>query len=78
MLTFTILTMDAEPAIQPLRDRQPVILADGAADGWITSGSMGLPSDLGTNVQIWPVTPRMNSPRYDAPDCIEPVAATEN
>lgn len=74
LLTFAILTMDASPAIQRLHDRQPVILDDSAAGAWLEGGNIGLPNNLDANVQIWPVTPRMNSSRYEEPDGIEPVA----
>jgi putative SOS response-associated peptidase YedK len=70
LLTFTILTMDASPAIRELHDRQPVILDDSAVESWIASGNIGLPNNLDSNVQIAPVTPKMNSPHYKEPDCI--------
>jgi hypothetical protein len=33
--------------------------------------------DRGINVavEIWPVSPKMNTPSYNEPDCIEEVAA---
>jgi putative SOS response-associated peptidase YedK len=73
LLTFTILTMDASPAIQPLHDRQPVILDDSAAAAWVEAGNIGPPNTLDANVQMWPVTPRMNSSRYEEADSVEPV-----
>jgi putative SOS response-associated peptidase YedK len=71
LATFSILTMDASPAISRLHDRQPVILADDAFEPWLDKGSITPPHDLDDNAQFVPVTPRMNSPHYVEPDCIQ-------
>jgi putative SOS response-associated peptidase YedK len=73
LLTFTILTMEASPAIRRLHDRQPVILDDAAVSAWLDTGNIGLPNDLVAKVQIWPVTPRMNNSRYEEADSIVPI-----
>jgi hypothetical protein len=45
------------------------------AESWIAGGNIGLPADLEENVQIWPVTTRMNSSKYEEADSIEPLGA---
>jgi putative SOS response-associated peptidase YedK len=71
LLTFSILTQSAEPAIAP---SQPVILADDAAEGWIEGGAIERLNDLDDLVRIWSVTPKMNNARYEGADAIEPLA----
>jgi hypothetical protein len=34
-----------------------------------------MPADLDERVELFPVSPKVNSPRYDAPDCIVPITA---
>jgi putative SOS response-associated peptidase YedK len=54
-----------------LHDRQPVIIDEGAAESWIANGNIDVPNDLDDAVQIWPVTTRMNSSRYEEPDSVQ-------
>lgn len=79
--TFTIITTDANTTLEPVHDRMPVILPDEAVDEWLfarSSDPTGLKELLvpaaddllvGT-----PVSPRVNSIKYDVPACLEPVS----
>ncbi len=79
--TFTIVTTDANAALQPVHNRMPVILPDEAVDEWLFARDSD-PAELkellvpaaddllvGT-----PVSPRVNSIRHDDPACLEPVS----
>ncbi len=79
--TFTIITTDANTTLEPVHNRMPVILPDEAVDEWLFARS-GDPTGLkellvpaaddllvGT-----PVSPRVNSIKYDDPACLEPVS----
>jgi putative SOS response-associated peptidase YedK len=77
LMTFSILTTEASPAISRLHDRQPVIIDEGAAESWIANGNIDVPNDLDDAVQIWPVTTRMNSSKYEEADSIEPLVTAQ-
>ena len=75
MLSFTILTTDAGTATRHIHDRMPVILDDSAMSLWIEEGKIQTPANLDERVHLFPVSPKVNSPRYNEPDCIEPLTA---
>jgi putative SOS response-associated peptidase YedK len=74
-----IVTTDANELVRPLHDRMPVILAREDFSLWLDPNRHGdaelqallrpFPSSAMT---AYPVSTRVNSPRHDAPDCIEP------
>ena len=76
--TCTILTTSAGPAIAPLHDRMPVILAPAAETAWLDPSRsperlrellVGLsPRDTA----LRPVGPAVNDARYDGPECLAP------
>lgn len=80
--TFTILTTTPNDLMAPIHQRMPVILRPEQEAAW-------LDTDLGRDWQrvlgpypsdsmtAHPVSSRVNSPRYDDPSLIEPLAATE-
>ena len=73
--TFTILTTRASAALRPLHHRMPVVLPPEAFDAWLSGGEVALgpaPDDL---LDALRVGTRVNSPRYDDPACVEPVAS---
>jgi len=78
--TFTILTTDANELIQPLHDRMPVILDRKDFDLWLDP-AVSDPARLqpllapapGDSMETVPVSRTVNSPAYDAADCIEPL-----
>lgn len=80
--TFTILTTAANKEIQPIHDRMPVILPNNVVDTWIstpapkdreeTEDLLSIPSHSASeNLIQTPVSRRVNSPRFDDPDCIQ-------
>jgi len=75
--TFTILTTDANRVVEPVHDRMPVLLDAGSVDEWIFTPETHrarlhalltpAPDDA---VVATPVNPRVNSVRYDDPECL--------
>jgi putative SOS response-associated peptidase YedK len=72
--SFTILTTSANGFMSALHDRMPVILEAGDVDVWLDRGGTDLlkpaPEDA---LRRWPVSPQMNSVRYNEPDCVAPL-----
>ena len=76
----TILTTTSNKLIESLHDRMPVILHPQEYDIWLDREMTdpeklkhlykSYPADL---MEIYPVSPQVNSPRIDSPDCIKPV-----
>jgi putative SOS response-associated peptidase YedK len=76
----TVVTTDANAAIAPIHDRMPVMLARDAWDRWLdrelTDGEVvadllrPAPDDL---LELWPVSPRVNSPKHDDPTLLEAI-----
>ncbi len=76
----TILTTVANDLIHPLHVRMPVILPPAAHDAWLDPRLQDverLQSLLrpypGEEMMAFPVSTRVNTPRNDTPDCIEPL-----
>jgi putative SOS response-associated peptidase YedK len=78
--TCTICTTAANPAIAPLHDRMPVILAPGAETAWLDSATPveALPELLtgldAARTALHPVGTAVNDARYDGPECLDPPA----
>ena len=79
--SFTIITRAANPAIAPLHDRMPVIMAPNHYGWWLRdddgrseSHKMALGHPLEEPLKIYPVSDLVNSPKTDDARCIEPVA----
>lgn len=77
--TFAVLTTRANDDVRGIHDRMPVLLEGEAASAWMdeetpTDVLQGLcvPAPGGTFAR-YRVSPRMNSVRYDGPECLEPV-----
>ena len=73
MLSFTILTTEDGPVTRHLHDRMPVLLNQSGFAGWLQEGDVARPEDLDEQMQLFPVSPKVNSPKYDAADCIAPL-----
>jgi putative SOS response-associated peptidase YedK len=79
--SFTILTTQANRLITSLHERMPVILHPEAIPIWIDRETtdpdslkslyLPFPADL---MEMWPVSPLVNSPRNDFPELIAPIA----
>jgi putative SOS response-associated peptidase YedK len=75
--SFTIITTDANDFLSPLHDRMPVILDKGCFDRWldpevpwakVSELTAPAPENL---LRMYPVTPRMNTWKFEDPACIE-------
>jgi len=75
MLSCRILTCEACDGTRDLHTRMPLILAKEGFESWLSGESPTVDSRLDAAVKVTPVTPKMNSPKYNEPDCIEPLAA---
>ena len=71
MLSCTILTTEASDGIRDLHSRMPVMLAQAGFEPWLAGENPTIDPDLDTVVTVKPVSPKMNSPKYNLPDCIE-------
>jgi len=75
MLSCTILTCEACDGIRDLHTRMPVMLAPDGFEPWLAGEDPAVDPGLDAAVTITPVSPKMNSPRYNEPDCIEALVA---
>ncbi len=78
--TCTILTTTAAESINGIHHRMPVFLTNLSLDLWLNPGNFSheklpyiLEEHQSMEFQAYPVTTKMNSPRYNKPDCIEPL-----
>jgi putative SOS response-associated peptidase YedK len=78
--TFTLITTRPNAVLEPIHDRMPVILDAPGCDRWL---DLRTPLDdveallvpaAAEVMRAFPVSPRVNSPTHDDPDCITPVA----
>jgi putative SOS response-associated peptidase YedK len=79
--TFTILTTEANRKLHPIHPRMPVILAPEAYQTWLdgrpetTERALSLLRPFaGEKMAFYRVSRRVNSPRNDDPDCLEPIS----
>lgn len=73
--TFAIITVEANATMRPIHDRMPVLVPRSAWGRWLASPSP--PSDLvvpapDVGLRTWAVSRRVNNPRHDAADCLQP------
>ncbi len=71
MLSFTILTTEACGGLRDLHTRMPVILASRSFKPWLGGADAACDPSTAGALRIAPVSPKMNSPRYNEPGCIE-------
>ena len=71
MLSFTILTTEAFGTLRDLHSRMPVILAPRSFEPWLAGEDAACGPSAGEALRITPVSPKMNSPHYNEPGCIE-------
>jgi putative SOS response-associated peptidase YedK len=72
--TFTIITTVANELVGELHDRMPLIIAREDQERWLNEG----PDDLlrpypAEAMTMWPVSTRVNAPKNEGADLIEPV-----
>ena len=74
----TIITTAANAVIQPLHDRMPLIVAPDDYAVWLTGNVDGASDVVGASssvqVEVYPVSTRVNKPENDDAGCIERVA----
>ena len=75
MLSFTILTTEGGATTRHLHDRMPVVLGGAGFASWLDHGTVERPDDFDASVHLFPVSPQVNSPKYDAENCIAPLVA---
>jgi putative SOS response-associated peptidase YedK len=71
--TFTIITTDANELVAKLHDRMPVVIAPEDRERWLKGPNPAellkpYPAELMT---MWPVSPKLNSPKNDSPDLLD-------
>ncbi len=72
LTTFTIITTEANTTMKPLHDHMPMMLDAAGMEVWNSGGPPELARDADV-LNMWPVTPQMNSARFNSPDCVAPV-----
>ncbi|WP_068470981.1 SOS response-associated peptidase [Candidatus Protochlamydia phocaeensis] len=78
---FTILTTEANDLLRPIHDRMPVILLPDEEDKWLDP-SIQVGAHLqpllhpypAKRMEVYEVSPKVNSWKNDTPECIEPKA----
>ena len=75
--TFAVITTEANALVADIHDRMPVILRPEDYDRWL--GLEPDPRDLlrpfpADLMRMWPISTRVNAPRNDDPDLLEPVS----
>jgi putative SOS response-associated peptidase YedK len=79
--TCTLITTDANELTREIHDRMPVILSPADYAQWLDPGlddakrllPLLRPFETGPMIAT-PVSTRVNNPKHDAPDCVEPAA----
>jgi putative SOS response-associated peptidase YedK len=81
VVSCTILTTDANPFMQTIHTRMPVILEGEARRAWLAEGPSEeelfglLAGAAGVELQAHEVSTMVNNPSNDLPACIEPIDA---
>ncbi len=79
--TCTIITTDANALVAPIHNRMPVILAPGDYDRWLDPRELPADQTLpllrpfdARALRAVPVSPQVNNPANDSPECVAPLA----
>ncbi len=75
----TIITTRANPVVEPVHDRMPVILPAAAYAEWLSPGE--LPAEriqaylqpFSAPMQVFAVSQAVNNPAHDSPECVRPI-----
>jgi putative SOS response-associated peptidase YedK len=77
--TCTIITTEPNNTMKDIHNRMPVMIAPGQEGSWL---DVSVPAEKASNLLVpypdndmvaFPVTPLVNSPAFNSPDCIVPV-----
>jgi len=76
--TFTIITTAPNRMLASIHDRMPAILPKEAYAAWLGQADKGevlglLGSFPDKEMEAWRVSPAVNSPKNDGPECIQPL-----
>ncbi len=79
LVTCAIITTEPNAVLAPIHDRMPLIIEPGDYDEWMDPGTLparaqALVRPSAQPMEAWRVSTRVNSPRFDDPACIEPLA----
>jgi putative SOS response-associated peptidase YedK len=75
----TIITTRANPLVAPVHDRMPVILPPEAYTDWLAVGELpavqvqAYLQPYAAPMQVRAVSPLVNSPAHDSPECVRPI-----
>jgi putative SOS response-associated peptidase YedK len=77
--SFAIITTAANAEMDGLHDRMPLVLEEADWPAWLgetaaDAAALLRPAPAGT-LRMWPVSTRVNSPKNDGPELIEPMRA---
>jgi putative SOS response-associated peptidase YedK len=80
VVTFTIVTTEANGMMRELHDRMPVLLDEAGREAWLSKE--GKPGALlvpwhGAPLEQYEVAPQVNSVAFDGPACIEPAKVVQ-
>ncbi len=77
---FTILTTAARGLVRSFHERMPLILAESELESWladplerIIQPNGILAHGISELFEAYPVTTEMSNPRFESPECIEPI-----
>jgi putative SOS response-associated peptidase YedK len=80
ILSFTIITTKANELMEPIHDRMPVILKENVETQWLDPENKDTDKLLsllqpypGGLMLAYRVSPIVNAPKNDTPECIEPI-----
>ncbi|MVF24610.1 hypothetical protein EVC37_23860, partial [Methylocaldum sp. BRCS4] len=78
----SIIVTEANELMRPIHDRMPVILAPADWAAWLDPNAEDIMALQGLlkpfpaeAMMAWPVSPRVNNPRNDGPQCLEALEA---
>jgi putative SOS response-associated peptidase YedK len=81
----TLIVADASPKLQEIHNRMPVILSPGDFDAWLDRDNHDvdqlrslLKNRQLTGFESYPVSARINNPRQDDPECIQPLGEEQS
>src|SRR5258706_10927388 len=75
LLSFTIVTTGACDGTKDLHGRMPLVLDQEGFEPWLAGETPTLSSNVDEDLHFFSVTPQMNKPAYNEPDCIAPLVA---
>lgn len=84
VVSFAVVTTDAEPGLDRIHDRQPMVLERDRWHDWLDP-SLTAPAAVSEllsptgpgRFQAWPVSRAVNSPRHNGPELLRPLPTSE-